>query len=250
MKKMIYPLLSLFFILFIWQVVVTALKMPAFILPGPLAVGRAFFSEAGILWHHTLVTLGESVVGLVVASLTAFLTALVMDRFKLLQQAVYPLLVISQTLPIMVLGPLLTLWFGFGYAPKIILVVLMSYFPIVVSFADSLKKISTEQLLFLQTMGAKSWQIYRLLKIPQAMSGFFSGLKVAATYCVGGAVIGEWLSAEAGLGYYMIRVKNGYQIDKVFASILCVIILSLGLTLVATLLQKLYYKILFKGRTL
>ena len=247
---MIYPLLSLFFILFIWQVVVTAFNMPAFILPGPLAVLRAFFSEAGILWHHTLVTLGESVVGLIVASLTAFLTALVMDRFKLLQQAVYPLLVISQTLPVMVLGPLLTLWFGFGYAPKIILVVLMSYFPIVVSFADSLKKISSEQLLFLQTMGAKSWQIYRLLKIPQAMSGFFSGLKVAATYCVGGAVVGEWLSAEAGLGYYMIRVKNGYQIDKVFASILCVIIISLGLTRVVTHLQKIYYKIISKGRTI
>ena len=250
MKKVIYPLLSLFFILFIWQLVVTVFQMPSFILPGPIAVVKAFFNEASVLGYHSLVTLAEAVIGLIIASVTAFLTALVMDRFKLLQQALYPLLVISQTLPIMVLGPLLTLWFGFDYAPKVILVVLMSYFPIVVSFSVFFKKISGEQLLFLQTMGAKSWQIYRLLKIPQAMTGFFSGLKVAATYCVGGAVVGEWLSAQAGLGYYMIRVKNGYQIDKVFASILCVIILSLGLTMVASLLQKIYYKLLYKGRTI
>ncbi len=148
-------------------------------------------------------------------------------------------------LPIMVLGPLLTLWFGFGMLPKVILVVLISYFPIVVSFSDTLRKVSKEQIIFLKTMGADTGKIYRIYKIPAGLSGFFSGLKVAATYCVSGAVVGEWLSAQAGLGYYMIRVKNSYQIDKVFAAIICVILLSLLLNGACSLLKKGYYRMLY-----
>lgn len=183
--------------------------------------------------------------GLVIASVLPFITALAMDYWKFLEMSFYPLLVISQMLPIMVLGPLLTLWFGFGMLPKVILVVLISYFPIVVSFSDTLRKVSKEQVIFLKTMGANTWKIYQIYKIPEGLSGFFSGLKVAATYCVSGAVVGEWLSAQAGLGYYMIRVKNSYQIDKVFAAIICVILLSLLLNGACSLLKKGYYRMLY-----
>lgn len=105
-------------------------------------------------------------------------------------------------------------------------------------FSDTLRKVSKEQIIFLKTMGADTGKIYRIYKIPAGLSGFFSGLKVAATYCVSGAVVGEWLSAQAGLGYYMIRVKNSYQIDKVFAAIICVILLSLLLNGACSLLKK------------
>lgn len=231
-----------------WQVAVTLLQTPSFILPSPVSVAQALMAEAGGLLVNSWVTLYESLIGLGIACMLAFGTALVMDRWQLLYQSFYPLLVISQTLPVMVLGPLLSLWFGFGMAPKIILVILMSYFPIIVAFSEALGKVSTNQIRFLQTMGAKNWQVYRILKIPQGMQGFFAGLRIAATYCVSGAIIGEWLSAEAGLGYYMIRVKNGYQIDKVFAAIFCVIILSLALNLGTWALQKGYYRLLIQGR--
>lgn len=246
MKNKLYPVISFFLILFSWQALVSLLKTPAFILPAPLAVGRALLQDAAVLQRHAAVTLAESVIGLAIAAAVAFVTALVMDRWHFFNTALYPLLVLSQSLPIIVLGPLLTLWFGFGFGPKILLVILMSYFPIVVAFFDGLKKTSSAQIMFLQTMGASSWQIYRVLKIPTGMTGFFSGLKVAATYCVGGAVIGEWLSAEAGLGYYMIRVKNGYQIDKVFAAIFCVVVLSLVLNGAVSLLRRGYYRVLYK----
>ncbi len=226
MKKNLYPAVSMAFILIIWQIVVIVWKIPAFILPGPAAVFSALAADAQVLLSHSVTTLNEAVLGLVIASVLSFITALAMDYWKFLEMSFYPLLVISQMLPIMVLGPLLTLWFGFGMLPKVILVVLISYFPIVVSFSDTLRKVSKEQIIFLKTMGADTGKIYRIYKIPAGLSGFFSGLKVAATYCVSGAVVGEWLSAQAGLGYYMIRVKNSYQIDKVFAAIICVILFS------------------------
>ncbi|WP_165005918.1 MULTISPECIES: ABC transporter permease [unclassified Enterococcus] len=244
MKNKIYPIASLLLILGIWQFFVTFWQTPAFILPSPTSVVSAFFSDYPVLFSHSLTTLNEAVIGLVIAGVLSFFTALAMDYWQLLKASFYPLLVVSQTLPIMVLGPLLTLWFGFGILPKVILVVLMSYFPMVVSFTDALRKTSNDQIVFLRTMGASTWQIYRIFKIPEGMSGFFSGLKVAATYCVSGAIVGEWLSAQAGLGYYMIRVKNSYQIDKVFAAILCVILLSLLLNAVSVLLKKGYYRIL------
>lgn len=241
LKKHLYPAISVGVLLLIWQVSVQLLQTPTFILPSPIAVSQALLADRQTLFFHSLTTLSEALLGLAIAGIIAFFTALLMDYYELLKTAIYPILVVSQTLPIMVLGPLLTLWFGFGLAPKVILVILMSYFPMVVSFADSLSKASREQIIFLRTMGASTGQIYRIFKIPEGLAGFFSGLKVAATYCVSGAIVGEWLSAQSGLGYYMIRVKNSYQIDKVFAAILCVIVLSLLLNGLSVLMKKSYY---------
>lgn len=241
LKKHLYPAISICVLLLIWQVSVQLLQTPTFILPSPIAVFQALFADKHTLFFHSLTTLSEAMLGVVIAGIIAFFTALLMDYYDLLKTAIYPILVVSQTLPIMVLGPLLTLWFGFGLMPKVILVILMSYFPIVVSFADSLSKASREQIIFLRTMGASTGQIYRIFKIPEGLVGFFSGLKVAATYCVSGAIVGEWLSAQSGLGYYMIRVKNSYQIDKVFAAILCVVVLSLLLNGLSVLVKKSYY---------
>lgn len=248
MKKWQYSIISLVVICLIWQVAVSLWHVPNYFLPGPIAVGQALGEDFSVLTHDAWVTFMESLIGLALACLIALVTGILMDAWNLLNRFVYPLLVVSQTLPVMVLGPLLTLWFGFGYAPKIILVVLMSYFPIVVALTNALGKVPQDQIVFFQTMGASRFQIYRQLKIPLGMNGFFSGLRVAATYCVGGAVIGEWLNAEAGLGYYMIRAKNGFQIDTVFAAIVWVIVLSLLFNLVALGLEKGYHWLLTRVR--
>ena len=250
MKKRFYPILSLILALIIWQLAVIVLHIPDFILPTPTAVLTALIRDMPVLASHALVTTFEALLGLVLASALAFLTALAIDRWESVNLTLYPWLVISQTIPVMVLGPILVLWFGFGLTPKIILVFLMSYFPIVIAFSEALRKVSAEKILFLRLMGAKSWQIYTLLKIPASMPAFFAGAKIAATYCVSGAIVGEWLSAKSGLGYYMIRVKNGYQIDKVFAAIICVIIISLGFNVLVVLTRKTYnYYLLKRGTT-
>lgn len=240
MTKKLSPVLSLLVIGVIWQALVSGLKVPPYFLPGPIAVGQALIQDGGVLWHHTLTTGYESAIGLVIAGVVAMVTGLMLDAWRWLYRFIYPLLVISQTLPVMVLGPLLILWFGFDLTPKIILVVLMSYFPIVVALVAALQAVPQDQIEFLQTMGASKLQIYRTLKIPLGMAGFFSGLKVAATYCVGGAVVGEWLNAESGLGYYMIRAKNGFEIDKVFAAIVWVVVLSLLFNVLAGWLSRGY----------
>ncbi|MGX7092926.1 ABC transporter permease [Hutsoniella sourekii] len=244
MKKSLYTALSLILLLLIWQVAVTLLQVPDYILPGPGQVGQTLLANDASFYQHVWTTCLEAIIGLTIACLTAFITALVMDRFQPINHLLYPLLVVSQTIPTMVLAPLLSLWFGFEMTPKIILVVLSSYFPIVIGFVDRMKQVSSDQVSFLATLGATNWHIYRLLKIPYGMVGFFSGLKIASSYCVGGAIIGEWISAESGLGYYMIRAQNSFATDRVFASIVWVIILSLTFNTVARCLEYLYYQLL------
>lgn len=246
MRKAYYPIISFLVVIIIWQVAVTVFGTPSYILPSPLAVIRVWFNEMPTLVPHMLVTLMESVIGLVLAATFAFVIALLMDYWQLIYRSVYPMLVISQTLPMMVIGPLLTLWFGFGWTPKIILVILMSFFSIVVNFTQGLKSVPDEQMTLMRTMGASERQIYRLIKIPMAMDNFFAGLQIAATYAAGGAIIGEWLNAKSGLGYYMIRTNSGYQISRVFAAIIWVVILSLSLTGVTILLRKMYHHYLYR----
>ncbi|WP_125705203.1 ABC transporter permease [Lacticaseibacillus daqingensis] len=233
MRKM-RPVLALVVIGLIWQGLVWGWHVPPYFLPSPLAVGQALMTDAGPLTQHALVTGSESLLGLALAAGLALIIGVALDAWPWLYEVVYPLLVVSQTLPVMVLGPLLILWFGFGLAPKVILVILMSFFPVVVALVNALQAVPTAQSDLLATMGASRWQIYRTLRLPLGMRGFFSGLRVAATYCVGGAVIGEWLNASAGLGYYMIRAKNGFAIDKVFAAIVWVVALSLLFNMLAS----------------
>lgn len=148
-----------------------------------------------------------------------------------LRQVVYPILVVTQTVPMIVLAPILIIYLGFGLAPKILTVVLMCFFPIAVSFTDGMAQLEPEYLHLARSFGASRWTAYRLVKIPAAVPSLISGLKVAATYSVSGAVVGEWIGAQKGLGYYLLRVKNGYMLDKVFACVLVIIFLSLCMNL-------------------
>ena len=188
-----------------------------------------------------MVTLQEAVTGLMIATVAAILIAIGMDLSKNFKHSIFPHLVVTQTVPVMVLGPLFTIWLGFGMAPKVLMVVFMCFFPIVIAFCDALAQVDVNQINLLKSFGAKKWQVYAYVKIPAAATALFSGLKVSATYCIGGAIVGEWLSASAGLGYYMIRVKNGYMLDKVFACVIVIIFWSLLLHLAVTLLERIVF---------
>lgn len=170
-----------------------------------------------------------------------------MDLSKTFKTSVYPYLIVTQTVPIMVLGPLFSIWFGFDLLPKVLIVIFMCFFPIAISFTDALSQVNEKEINLLKSFGANLFQIYKIVKIPSGAIGLFSGLKVAATYCVGGAIVGEWLSSRAGLGYYMLRVKNGYMLDKVFACVLMIIFWSILLNLGVTLLEKILFPHLRKG---
>lgn len=211
----------------LWEGAVRLFDVPLYILPAPSKILEAMIENRSELFMHTLVTLEEAVVGLVIALVLAMLTAILMDLSKTFRNSVYPHLVVTQTVPVMVLAPLFSIWLGFGMAPKVLIVIFMCYFPIAISFADGLAQVNPKQVNLLKSFRASTRQIYTMVKIPAAAPSLFSGLKVAATYCVGGAIVGEWISASAGLGYYMLRVKNGYMLDKVFATVVVVVIVSL-----------------------
>ena len=169
----------------------------------------------------------EALYGLAIGTLLAFGLACAMDRFIRLEEAVFPLLVVTQTIPTIAIAPLLVLWMGFGMEPKITLVVITTFFPIAVGLLDGFKSADRDAVALLRSMNATRRQIFRHVKFPAALPYFFSGLKISASYAVVGAVISEWLGGFEGLGVYMTRVRKAYAFDKMFAVIILVVIVSL-----------------------
>lgn len=240
-NQYILPVITLVLVLGIWETAVRLLDIAAYVLPAPSKIAAAIVSDLPNLWMHAMVTLQEAVIGLAIAAVLAVLIAVAMDLSRILYHCTFPYLVVTQTVPVMVLGPLFTMWFGFGLTPKILMVIFMCFFPIVISLSDALRNVDKHQMNLLRSFGASKLQQYTYVKLPAAATALFSGLKVSATYCMGGAIVGEWLSASAGLGYYMIRLKNGFMMDQVFACVLAIIFWSLMLNLAVTLLERVLF---------
>lgn len=225
------PVLALAAVLIFWEAAVRLFQIPLYVLPSPTEVLNALISDRLTLFSHSVNTVAEALLGMGISLVLAVVLGILMDAFAPLRQVVYPILVVTQTVPMIVLAPILIIYLGFGLAPKILTVVLMCFFPIAVSFTDGMAQLEPEYLHLARSFGASRWTAYRLVKIPAAVPSLISGLKVAATYSVSGAVVGEWIGAQKGLGYYLLRVKNGYMLDKVFACVLVIIFLSLCMNL-------------------
>jgi ABC-type nitrate/sulfonate/bicarbonate transport system permease component len=177
--------------------------------------------------YDILITLYEAAVGFIIAIIFSVVIAIAMDSIIGFKKTIYPVLIISQTVPIIIIAPLFIIWFGYGYAPKIIIVTLICFFPITISLLQGLIAVDKELVDLLRSMGSNKLQIYKFVKIPSAMPSFFSGLKIAATYSIMGATIGEWVGGKNGLGVYMIRAKQAFETDRVFAAIIIIVILSI-----------------------
>ena len=213
--------------------------VPEFMLPSPVQVWRALVGDFPALLRNARVTLAEAALGLGIGIAVAVALATLMHRVRLLYRAVYPLLVITQTIPTIAIAPLLVLWMGFGMAPKVTLVALTTFFPIAVSLLDGYAGTDRAAADLLRSMGASRMQIFRHLEFPTALSHFFSGLRVSVSYAVVGAVISEWMGGSEGLGVYMTRVKKAYAVDKMFAVIIVIVVVSLLLMLLVTMLRRL-----------
>lgn len=226
-------------LLLVWHFSCSLGLVPSFMLPSPEAVITALVTEFPLLMQHARVTLMEAAYGLAAGVAVAFVAATLMDRFRFLYKALYPLLIITQTIPSVAIAPLLVLWMGFEMAPKVTLVAITTFFPITIGLLDGYAAADREAAELLRSMGASRGQIFRHLKFPAALSHFFSGLRVSASYAVVGAVISEWLGGFEGLGVYMTRVKKAYAFDKMFAVIVFITAVSLLLMLCVSLLRKL-----------
>ncbi len=212
-----------------WELATRLLQVPAYILPAPSAIAKALADNYRLLLEHTAVTAVAVLGGLCLSIIVALALAMVMDRWKPVKNAVYPLLVISQAVPIFALAPLILIWFGAGLMPKVLIVALVCFFPLAVNLVEGFNQVDPETIDLMHTMQASQWMIMHSVQLPFALPFFFSGLKIAATYSVLGAIIGEWLAARAGLGIYMLRAMHSFRTSHLFASIIVVIVFSLGL---------------------
>ncbi len=225
-------------ILILWQLISSLGVVDSFMLPSPVQVAKAFVEEFPALMEHSVITLAEAFLGLGIGILLGFVMAVLMDQFEVLYKACYPLIVLTQTIPTVAIAPLLVLWFGYEMTPKVILIVITTFFPIAVGLLNGFKSTDPDSVNLLRAMGAGRWQIFRYIKLPGAMSQFFSGLRISASYAVVGAVISEWLGGFGGLGVYMTRVKKAFAFDKMFAVIFLISFISLLLMKGVDLVQK------------
>ena len=236
--KYLFPVCAILVLLAVWQLVCMLGIIPNFMLPSPADVVRAFVKDFPLLMTHSVSTMLETILGLLIGIVIGFFTALLMDRFLWIRRSLYPLIVITQTVPTVAIAPLLVLWFGYETLPKVILVVIVVFFPIAVSLLDGFMSSDQDTINLMRSMGASKIQMYRYVKFPGALGSFFSSLKISVSYAVVSAVISEWLGGFNGLGVYMTRVKKAYSYDKMFAVIFLISALSLILMGLVTVLQK------------
>lgn len=224
--------------LLIWQGISMSGLVPNYMLPSPVQMVNALVKDFPLLMQHSRATLIEAGLGLLIGVALGFSTAALMDTFPTVRRGLYPILVITQTIPPVAIAPLLILWFSYGIAPKVVLVVLVSFFPMSVGLLEGFQSVDPDMIRLMKSMKASRWQIFWHVKVPAALGQFFSGLKIAVSYSVIGAVIAEWLGGFEGLGVYMTRVKKAYSYDKMFAVILLVSAISLILMGIVRILQR------------
>jgi putative hydroxymethylpyrimidine transport system permease protein len=216
-------------LLALWQGVVWLFAPQRYILPAPLEVLAVFLRRPGFLAEHTLITIAEIVLGFVIGASFGALSALLLAALPRLGRALWPILLVLQAFPVFVIAPLLVVWFGFGMSSKVIMAVIIIFFPVASAFADGLRRTDPELIDATALTSATHWQTLRHVRLPLALPALLSGLRVAAPLAPLGAVIGEWVGSSAGLGFVMVQANARLQTDTVFAAMAILAVLSLSL---------------------
>ena len=222
----------------LWELLVEVLDTRPYILPAPSAIWEALLDKGHLLPNHIQATATEAVLGLVAAAVGGVILAVLISSIPLAQRVLYPIIVTSQTVPAIVLAPLLIVWVGIGLESKLIVVALVGFFPIVVSTVDGLASADRDMVALVRSMGASKLGVLRHVLVPSAVPGFFAGLKIAAAYSVIGAVIAEWVAAKEGLGIFIIRSQASFRIDQIFVAIAVIALLSIALFVAVHLLAR------------
>lgn len=239
-------LLFLFALLLLWQAGAMGIGA-AYILPTPGQIVQKLWELRRPLFTvHLPATMAVTGIGLFISVGLGLLLALCMDRSPLLQKMLYPVVVASQTIPTTAIAPLFVLWFGYGIWSKVLVTVLITFFPITITVYDGLRSSSAEMAELLETYGASRWTIFRKVKAPCALPSFFSAIKMAIPMSIIGAAIGEWLGAQSGLGYFSRRMMTQLDGAGVFAPI---VLLSVAAMLLVALVERLERKFIrWRGR--
>jgi len=239
-KNCSIPLVFIFAAFMAWDIAVRISSAPSWLLPTPGQVFVTLKDSLPLLYYHAQSTVLAALVGLLAAVAVALLMSFLMALSPFVKQGVYPLIVISQTIPIIAVAPLFIIWFGYGILPKVVVVALVCFFPVAVSMVEGMDAADPEMVNMLQVMGASPWQAIKLVRLPAALPSFFAGLKIAATYAIMGAVIGEWLGATKGLGLFMTRASHAYRLSSVLAAVAVISFISLIMFFLVETLARLF----------
>jgi NitT/TauT family transport system permease protein len=220
-------------LLIIWELCVRIAQVPAFILPPPSDIFEEIVKNANRLGPNALVTMSEVLLGFLCSVAVGVPLAVMIVYSRFMEKAIYPLIVASQTIPKVAIAPLMLTWFGYGMAPKIVIVVLLSFFPIVINSVMGLKSASREMIYLSRSMGASGWQTFWKFRLPQALPSIFAGLKLATALSVIGAIVAEFIGADKGLGYLILIAGANFDIARQFASV--VVISLIGVVFFAVL---------------
>ncbi|WP_232699390.1 ABC transporter permease [Brevibacillus daliensis] len=232
------PILAVFLLLLLWQGATMIFQIEDWILPSPLAIVQEGINQAPQLGKHLLATLKITLLGFAIGSGIGLVLAFVLHSLPMIRRAIYPLLIVSQNIPTIILAPLLMIWFGFGLLPKMILITLICFFPVTLSTMTGLAQTDPQMKRYMMMIGANRKQIFWKLELPNSLPSIFSGLKISATYSVMGAVISEWLGAKEGLGLYMLRAQSSFHTDRVFVTMFIIVLMSFAIFGLITFIER------------
>ena len=239
LAEWVIPGLIILGLVVVWEVCVRTMSIPAWQLPPPSSIIVELVASIDLLWQHTVVTVLEIVIGFAISLVVGLVLSAGIAYSSLLQRSIYPIVISSQTVPIIAIAPLLLIWVGYGLAPKVIIVAIICFYPIVVNTVDGLKAIDPDMVNMMRALGATKFEVFRKLQIPTALPFIFSGIKISISVSVIAAVIGEWVGASEGLGYLIIYSQPLFLTSRVFAAILILAVLGVSLFVIAVLLERL-----------
>ena len=238
--NLVWPSVALVIVgIAIWEIYVRWQNVSPSVLPTPSDITSASWDDRGNLWTALWVTFQETILGLGIAIVAAIVLAVAMDFIPWVRRGIYPILVSSQTIPIVAIAPLVIIWFGFGLMPKVLVVAFYTFFPIVVGLAQGLASTDPDAMNLLRSMRASRWQIFMRARLPSSMPHFFTGVRITVTYAVVAAVFAEYVGSFEGLGIYMQQMRNAFRTDLVFGAVLVTMLLTLVLFLIVVIIERL-----------
>jgi putative hydroxymethylpyrimidine transport system permease protein len=243
-RRYLLPAALLALLIGVWQVaastgaIADALNLEDFLVPSPAEIASSLWENRALLAENAWVTLREIVLGILCALFVGSAFAVLMHRWRILRDAAYPLIVASQTIPIVVIAPILVVWFGYGIVPKIVIVALICFFPITVAVLDGLRSVDPEAVKMMRSLDASRWQRFRRVEAPAALPNLFTGAKIAVVVAPIGAVFAEWAGSSSGLGHLIQSDTANFEVARQFATVAVLAAMALALMALTALAER------------
>lgn len=234
-----YPLATVLILLVLWDLVVRLFGLPVYLVPRPSAVAARIVTDAGLLLRHGAITLAESIGGFLLSVVIGVPLGMALVASRLLERAVMPLLVVSQSFPKVAIAPLIVIWFGLGVLPKLVIGFLIAFFPVVISAIAGMRSVDPDLLDLARSMQGNGLRTFLKIRVPFALPQMFAGFKVAVAFATVGAVVGEWVGADSGLGYLLLWANANLDTPLLFAILVCLMIIGLALYYVVEVMERL-----------